>query len=150
VGYLKDLWCENIRENVKSRLWKKHRGVARDCIGMGFNKAVVAVGAGQSFNKNRHILKKLTDLDGIRDWEDRNFIIIASNHQYKPLLRMGIIPDFVIAVDGSDVIYDQLCTDIPEIGRHTVFLAGLQCSNKVLKEWDKQGREIRFFLPAMF
>jgi hypothetical protein len=148
VGFLKDLWVENIKENVKSRLWKKHRGVARDCIGMGLNKAVVAVGAGQSFNKNSHILKQVADLDGVRDWDDRNFIIIASNHQYKPLLRMGIIPDFVIAVDGSDVIYDQLCTDVPEIGRNTVFLAGLQCSNKVLKEWDKQGRAIRFFLPA--
>jgi hypothetical protein len=148
VGLLKELWIENIKENVKSRLWKKHRGIAKDCIGMGLNKALIAVGAGQSFNKNRHILKQVSDIDGVRDWDDRNFIIVASNHQYKPLLRMGIIPDFVIAVDGSDVIYDQLCTDIPERGRNTVFLAGIQCSNKVLKEWDKQGRTIRFFIPS--
>lgn len=148
VNLFLESWCDNIRENVSSRLWKKHRGIATDCIGLGFNKAVIAVGAGQSFNKNRHILKKLHDIDGVRDWEDRDFIIIASNHQYKPLLRMGIIPDFVIAVDESDVIYDQLCTDIPERGRHTTFLAGLQCSNKVLKEWDKQGRDIRFFIPT--
>jgi hypothetical protein len=147
TGLLKKLWGENIKENVKSRLWKKHRGIAKDCIDLCFNKALIAVGAGQSFNNNRHILKKVADTDGVKDWEDRNFVIIASNHQYKPLLKMGIIPDFVIAVDGSDVIYDQLCTDIPETGRSTVFLAGLQCSNKVLKEWDKQGRTIRFFLP---
>ena len=57
VGSLKNLWIENINENVKSRLWKKHRGIAKDCIGMGLNKAVVAVGAGQSFNKKYFIIK---------------------------------------------------------------------------------------------
>jgi len=147
VNNLVEEWKENIRKNVKDRLWKKHRGIVKDCVGMAFNKAVIAVGAGQSFNKNKDVLKKISERDGVRDWEDRNFVIIASNHQYKPLLEMGIIPDLVIAVDSSDVIYDQLCTDIPEIGRNTVFLAGLQCSNKVLKEWDKQGRDIRFYIP---
>lgn len=141
-------WKDNVRKNVESRLWKKHRGIVKDCVGLAFNKAVIAVGAGQSFNKNKDVLKKISERDGVLDWEDRNFVIIASNHQYKPLLKMGIIPDFVIAVDSSDTIYDQLCTDIPEIGRNTVFLSGLQCSNKVLKEWDKQGRDIRFYLPT--
>jgi hypothetical protein len=146
VGLFFKEWEGNIVKNVKSGLWKKHRSIAKDCIGLCKNKAVVAVGAGSSFNKNSHILKRLHDADGFKDWEDRDFVIVASNHQYKPLLKMGIIPDFVMVVDASDVVYDQLCTDVPRAGQSTVLLAAIHCSNKVLKEWDKQGRTIRFYL----
>jgi hypothetical protein len=141
-------WKRNIVKNVKSGLWKKHRGIARDCIGLCKNKAIVAVGAGSSLNKNIQVLKKLHNADGFKDWEDRDFVIVASNHQYKPLLRMGIIPDFVVVVDASDVVYDQLCTDVPIIGQSTILLAAVHCSNKVLKEWDKQGRTIRFYITT--
>ena len=74
---------------------------------MGFNKALIGVGAGQSFNKNKDILKKLTDWDGIKSWQDRNFVIMAANHQFKPLLKMGIIPVFVVVADASDVVMEQ-------------------------------------------
>jgi len=141
-------WKENLVKNVRGGLWKKHRSIAKDCIGLCKNKAIVAVGAGSSLNRNIQDLKKLHDADGFKNWEDRDFVIVASNHQYKPLLRMGIIPDFVMMVDTSDVVYDQLCTDIPKNGQSTVLLPAIQCSNKVLKEWDKQGRTIRFFMPT--
>jgi len=145
VGKFFKEWEENIVKNVKSGLWKKHRSIAKDCIGLCKNKAIVAVGAGSSFNKNSQVLKRLHDADGFKDWNDRDFVIIASNHQYKPLLKMGIIPVFLMVVDASDVVYDQLCTDIPK-GQSTVLFAAIHCSNKVLKEWDKQGRAIRFYL----
>ena len=141
-------WRENIVKNVRGGLWKKHRSLAKDCIGLCKDKAIIAVGAGSSFNKNCQVLKRLHDADGFKDWEDRDFVIIASNHQYKPLLRMGIIPDFVMMVDASDVVYDQLCTDVPKIGQSTVLLTVIHASNKVLKEWDKQGRSIRFYLAS--
>jgi len=148
IELLMKMWQGNIVKNIKGGLWKKHRSIAKDCIGLCKDKAVVAVGAGSSFKKNCQVLKRLHDADGWKDWKDRDFVIIASNHQYKPLLRMGIIPDFVMVVEASDVVYDQLCTDIPKIGQSTVLFASVQCSNKVLKEWDKQGRTIRFYLTA--
>jgi len=145
--YLAKLWSKNIEQNVKNNLWKKHGSVRKDCIDLGRNKAIVGVGAGRSFNKNKHVLKKVNDLDGIKSWKDRDFIIVASNHMFKPLLKMGIIPDFVILVDASDVVMKQLNEDIPESGRNSILLTGLHCSPKVLKEWSNQGREIRFYLP---
>jgi len=147
-GYLSKLWANNIEENIKNKLWKKHGSVRKDCVGLGKNKALIGVGAGQSFNKNKDILKQVADTDGTRDWEKRNFVIAASNHMYKPLLKMGIIPDFVSLVDGSDVVMKQLNEDIPECGKNTILLTGLHCSPKVLKEWSKQGREIRFYMPV--
>lgn len=146
VTKLGEDWKKNIRKNIKAGLWDKHGGIADSLLNFGFNKALIAVGAGPSFKKNGHILKEIMDSDGVRDWMERDFYIVASNHMYKPLLKMGIIPEFVILVDGSDVVYDQLCKNIPHIGKYTTLLAGVHCSPKVLKEWDRQGRAIKFFL----
>jgi len=147
VGYLWDLWAANIKKNISNKLWKRHGSLAGDCMELGMNKAVIGVGAGASFNKNKHVLKKLSYWDGVKSWQDRNFIIVASNHQFKPMLRMGILPDFVIVADGSDVVMEQLTKDIPEKARNVVLIAGLHCSPRVLKKWAKQGRDIRFYLP---
>jgi hypothetical protein len=145
VYFLGKMWRDNLRANVKNKLWKKHGGLADDCVGIGRGKATVCVGAGQSLNKNIHVLHELHDFDGRKDWKDRNFIIVASNHQYKPLLKMGIIPDFLVLTDASDVVMDQLNTDIPERGQHTVLIPGIHCNPKVLRRWHAQGREIRFY-----
>ena len=145
--YFKKLWMDNLEKNIKNKHWKKHGSIKKDCVDIGKNKALVAVGAGKSFQKNGHILKKLHDLDGVKSWQDRDFIIVASNHMYKPLLNMGIIPDFVIVVDASDIMMQQLNEDIPSSGQNSVLLTGLHCSPKVLNEWVNQGREIRFYLP---
>ena len=146
VGALKKMWGNNIKANVKNGLYKKHGMMNKDCNGIGKNKAVIAVGAGQSFNKNKDVLKRVSDVDGIRDWHDRDFVIIASNHQYKPMLDMGIIPDFVILADASDVVKDQLLKDVPASGKNTILLAGMICDPGVLEAWDKQGKDIRFYL----
>ena len=137
VDHFKKYWGRNIRENIKNKLWKKHGGLADDCVGLGKNKAIIGVGAGQSFNLNKSVLKQLNDFDGVKPWKDRNFIIVASNHQYKPLLNMGIIPDFVILADGSEVVMTQLNEDVPKSGQHSVLLAGLHCSPKVLRRWSR-------------
>lgn len=145
--FFKKLWMGNLEKNVKNKLWKKHGSVKKDCVDIGKNKALIGVGAGQSFNKNKHVLKELHDIDGVKSWQYRDFIIVASNHMFKPLLEMGIIPDFVIVVDASDIMMEQLNEDIPSIGQNSVLLTGLHCSPKVLSEWSNQGREIRFYLP---
>ena len=139
------LWGKNVKANHK--LWKKHKPL-NSCIGIGRNKATIGVGAGGSFNKNCDGLKEIVDKDGVKEWPHRDFIIIASNHQFKPLLKMGIIPDFVMLVDASDVTYRQLNEDIPPEGQNTVLITGLHCSPKVLGEWSKQKREILFYASS--
>jgi hypothetical protein len=148
-GHLGPTWIENMEANA--HLWKKHpnlRTIAQDHIGK--NKAVIGVGAGPSFNKNKDVFKQFVNADGVQDWEDRCFLTISSNHQFKPLLNMGVIPDFVLLVDaGTKGVYEQLCVDIPESGRNTTLITGLHCSPRIVEEWLRQGREICFFLSPM-
>jgi len=141
-------WIENVERNIRSKRLKRHGGLDRDCIGFGKNKAIIGIGAGRSLNKNKHILKAINDVDGLKHPDDRDFILIASNHMFKPLLKDGIIPDFVFVADASDVVMNQLTVDIPESGRNCILIAGLQCSPRVLKNWEKQGRDIRFYLTS--
>jgi len=145
---LSDLWRINVRKNIENKLWRKHGSLKRDCLNLGKNKAVIGVGAGRSFTKNKHILRQVANTDGVRPWEDRDFIIIASNHQFKPLLEMGVLPDFVMLADASEDVLPQLTEDIPPEGRNVTLIATLAASPKVLKRWSRQGREIRFYIPS--
>ncbi|MCK5616929.1 DUF115 domain-containing protein [Candidatus Pacearchaeota archaeon] len=139
-------WISNVKTNAP--LFKKQTAL-KNLIGFGENKCVIGVGAGTCFNKNKHILEETLNHDGVNDWDDRDFITIASNHQYKPLLEMGVIPDFVLLVDAADTVYDQLCTDIPKSGQNTILITAIQCSPKILNAWAKQGRTIAFYVsPA--
>jgi len=144
IEIFKEEWIDNVRRNKK--LWKRHRKL-KDSIGIGKNKCVIGVGAGPSFHKNKDVLKRVVNEDGRRSWEDRDFITIAANHQYKPLLEMGIIPDFVLLVDasGKDSVYDQLCRDIPPEGQNTILITGVHTSPRTCKAWSRQGREILFY-----
>jgi hypothetical protein len=148
INVLKKFWVENLRKNISSKRYKRHGGLNKDYLNFGRNKAVVCIGAGPSLKNNLHVLKRLHDLDGLQHPDYRNFIFIASNHMLKPLLKEGIIPDFVFLTDASEVVLDQLTKDVPEEARYVTLLAGLQCSPKVLKKWERQGREIRFYLPG--
>lgn len=148
VKYLAGMWGDNIRANAKNKMWKKHEPIAKDCNGIGKNKAVIGVGAGASFNLNRHVLHDVVQADGRKDIWDRDFLIVASNHQYKPLLRMGIVPDFVLLADASDVVTDQLINDVPKSGTNTILLAGMHCDPGVLQKWTDQGKCIRFYLTS--
>ena len=142
IGHLGKEWTDNIKKNKK--YWRKHQKV-RDLSGLGRNKAVIGIGAGPSFHKNKDVLKHYIVSDGIKEWQDREFITIASNHQFKPLLDMGIVPDFVLLVDASDVVMDQLTKDIPQEAKGTQLITGAHTHPKVIKEWDKQGRGIVFY-----
>ena len=143
--HLSKLWADNIKQN--RRYWRKHEPL-RSALGLGINKVIIGIGASPSFNKNKDVLASYVLPDGVKDWPDRNFITIAANHQFKPLLEFGIIPDFVLLVDGSDVVYDQLCKDIPDTGRHTILITGVHASPKVVRDWTKQGRHILFYMTV--
>lgn len=148
-GTLKHLgkeWDDNIIYNAR-KFWRKHESLKK-AMGLGKNKAVIGIGSGQSLNRNIEALKFYTQNDGLLNWNSRSFITIAANHQYKPLLEIGIIPDFVLLVDASDVVYDQLCKDIPASGQNTTLITGLHASPKVVEEWTKQKRHILFYITA--
>jgi len=145
---LAKLWRRNTRQNIENKMWRRHGSLRKDCLNLCKNKAILAVGAGKSLKKNVHILKQIADTDGVKSWDDRDFVVIASNHQFKPLLKMDIIPDFVMITDSSDDILPQLVEDVPKNGQNTTLIANISASPKLIRRWTRQGREVRFFVPG--
>lgn len=143
---LKKTWLDNIRTNVRSGLIKKHGTIAQGIWKLGWNKAHVGIGAGPSFNKNKDVLKDLSTLNLQYHLDHQPFVFTTSNHMFKPCLDMGIYPHFVMLIDASDVTYEQLCKGVPKSGDNTILVTGVHTSPKILKEWDRQGRLISFYI----
>ncbi len=146
TNYFKNMWRRNIRRNLKKHFDKQ--GPVSDLKYFGENKAVIGIGAGPSINKNIDVLKALSLEDGTRPLHEQDFVFITSNHQFKPCLQKGIIPHFVIISDAGKQLINQLCTDIPKNGQHTILLASLHCNRHIINEWVNQGRRIKFFLGS--
>lgn len=146
INFLKGGWIDNLRRNIEAKRLRKNGSIARSYYGYGRDKATVFIGAGPSLSKNMDGLKALHDFDGLKHPSKRNFVFVASNHMLKPLLKKQIIPDFVFLTDASDVVMDQLTKDIPEEAQYVTLIAGLHCSPRVLKKWEKQGRPVTFYL----
>jgi len=140
TGSLDGMWNENIENNLKASYFEKQMR-ANELQGLGINKAVIAVGAGPSLKKNEDVLKVLSDMCVTQHLDAQPFIIIASNHMYKPLLEKGIYPHFVMLIDGGDAVYDQLCKDVPKNDK-TILLAPLQIHPRVAEGWTRQGRPL--------
>lgn len=136
-------WASNLRKNIP--LYKKHGSFVDAFRGFGANKAVIGVGAGPSFNRNKDVLKNVYDLNTQIPFEQQPFIIVASNKQLKPLLKMGIYPHFTLLIDAGDALLPQF-TNIPKWAKKSILVTGLHTSPKILKEWDRQGGQICFFL----
>lgn len=144
VSQLKGLWLSNSLENAK-KLYKKH-GAFRDHFErFGTNKAVVGIGGGPSFNINKKALKELYEWNLQFPVKDQPFIFIATNKIFKSCIEIGLYPHMVMLVDAGDVLYPQLCEDIPEKARSTFLITGLHTSPRILKKWDKQGGHICFY-----
>lgn len=142
IRILGDEWITNIRENKD--YWERHNKL-RDMQSLGRNKAVIGIGAGPSFHKNKDVLCKYIIEDGLKPWDEREFITIAANHQFKPLLKLGVIPDFVLLVDAAVTVKSQLIDDIPEKAKNTQLITGCHVSPHIIRNWDKQGRGIVFY-----
>lgn len=139
-----NLWQGNIRENLEAHCIEGQMR-AYELNWLGTNKAIVAVGAGPSLKKNIDVLKEISDICvASPSIKAQPFVIIASNHMYKPLLEKGIYPHFVMLVDGGDAVYDQMCKDIPKKDK-TILLAPLQIHPRVRENWIKQGRSVVWF-----
>lgn len=71
------------------------------------NKPAIIVSAGPSLEKNIHLLKDVQD----------KFIIICGARSLKPLINIGVRPDFICAVDPQKVTHtimkENLNNDIP-------------------------------------
>jgi len=134
------MWNENLERNLTASYFDKQMR-ANELQGLSTNKAVIAVGAGPSLKKNEDVLKELSDICVMQHLDAQPFIIIASNHMYKPLLEKKIYPHFVMLIDGGDAVYDQLCIDVPRDDK-TILLAPLQIHPRVAENWIKQGRPL--------
>jgi len=148
LDFFRGIWRSHHKKNVKRGMLKKHKMLADDCVGMGKNKATICIGAGPSLNQNKKVLRQIYDFDSTKPWEERNFVFVACNHMFKPLLKEGFIPDFVVLVDAGDIALEQLTDNIPPSGQNVTLLAGLQCHPKILKRWSNQGRSIRFYITG--
>lgn len=140
-------WDRNTKKNLK-RLYKKHRGLPHAFLGFCKDKALIGVGAGPSLRNNIHHLEDVYRFNAQFRLNEQPFVIAVCNHQFKPLLKRGIFPHFVFLTDGGDHIYDQLCTDIPELGQATILVASIYADHKTLRDWDSQGRMICFTMPS--
>ena len=143
---LSEQWLSNLKKNVR-KLYPKHGSVPELIGGVAKNKAVIAVGAGPSFNINKNDLYEIYRQNVQFRLSEQPFIIISTNHQYKPLLEMGVFPHFVFLIEGGEHVFDQLCTDVPELGKNSILISSLNANHEILKEWDAQGKSIAFFLP---
>jgi hypothetical protein len=144
VTKLSSIWKANLEKNLK--LFKKHGSFLEAFRGYGAGKAVIAVGAGPSFNKNKHVLKKIYELNCQFPVEKQPFIIFASNKMFKPLLEMGIFPHFTLLIDAGEVLYPQLCEKVPQWAAKSILVTGLHTSNKISSKWDRRGGEICYYL----
>jgi len=144
---MNEVWHRNAKKNLQ-KLYKKHGSLTQSFLGFGRNKALIGVGAGPSLNNNIDHLEEVYKFNANFELKDQPFIIAASNHQFKPLLKRRIFPHFVFLTDGGSHIYDQLCKDIPKFGQATILIASIYADHKTLRDWDKQGRFICFTLPG--
>lgn len=143
VQNLSPIWIKNMQKNIG--LFHKHGSFVDSFLGFGKGKAVICVGAGPSFNKNKHILKTVYDLNSQFPLFAQPFVIVSTNKQLKPLLDIGVYPHFTLLIDAGDALLPQF--KIPKWAQNDCFLiAGLHCSNKILKMWDKQGGRVCFYL----
>ena len=130
-GYFEKDWINNTKDNLKHNF--KDGWINDGYEGLARNKAVIAVGAGPSFNRNKDVLHHVSTIDGMREFQYQDFITIVSNHQIKPCLEMGIIPHFAILGDASKNLESQM--DVGEDGKYTTLIANIYSHPDVVKKW---------------
>lgn len=146
-GSLIDMWKSHLKANLD--LLDKHGFVNDGCKGFGSNKATIAIGAGPSLKRHERKLRELNHFNAEFEFKRQPFLFISSNHQFKPLLDDGVIPHFVLLVDGSEseAVYDQLCKNIPKRGHSTILACSLYANPQITHDWDKRGGVIQFYAP---
>jgi len=127
-------WMDNLGESfeiVKSG--KDIRDMPR--FNEDDNKRALVIGAGPSLYRNNH-LKILADqgFDGI---------IFAADRVLKDCLDVGVVPDYILTLDGSEKILNYIDYDI--VDQYSDRICAIMCITthpSVLKRWNG---EIYFF-----
>ena len=127
-------WMENIAFNLP--IIQKSQDISQ--IQKPNHQTAIIVGAGPSFKANNH-LELLKNLEGKT--------IIATDRMFIPLLKAGIIPNFVMTVDaGSDIaLYYQ--SELANETLPTKAVMAVSIANETIIAF--QGKE-KFFYTPMF
>lgn len=96
-GGLRQLWGRNMGHNIPI-IRRKNMKTLRDIIPPQ-KKNCLVVGGGPSIEQH-HQLETLAKADR------NNLTIVTSDKMTVPLLAHGIVPDYVVSVDGSPIILD--------------------------------------------
>jgi len=128
-------WLDAIRQNWD--LVHKHGAITKFLDTDLKNRPVIAVGAGPSL-KLRGSVKQIAE----SKFQQCGGIVIATMSGLKPCLEGGVIPDFAICMDASDLEFPYI--DHPLVEKHAkdiTLLGGCSMSPKVLRNWkgDKMG-----------
>ena len=145
---LDEMHLSQMRENIRNGMWAKHGAMRNGLWGIGTNKAVIGIGAGGSLARNKDVLVGLFQMNLEKHLDDQPFMLAVCNHSFRPLLRDGVYPHFVCLIDASTAVMKQLNSNIPHRARNTILLTGLHVNPGVIKEWDRQGRPIQFYVGA--
>ncbi|EPY2277525.1 motility associated factor glycosyltransferase family protein [Clostridium sporogenes] len=84
-----EVYLNNIKNLINSKPINCYKNIAKDM-------PAIVVSAGPSLSKNIHKLRKIQD----------NFIIICGTRTLKPLLDVGVTPDYVCIIDPGDLSFD--------------------------------------------
>ena len=128
VHNLLPLWMDNISESFETiKIGKDIRDIPRfDDIE---NKRALVIGAGPSLHRNKH-LELLADqgFDGI---------IFAADRVLVDCLNVGVIPDYIMTLDGSEKILDYIDHDI--VDQYSDRVAAIMCITthpSVVQRWN--------------
>jgi len=141
---LMPMWTKNIRENMPYIVDKPD---VKEVIGKyDRSTPAIAIGAGPSIYDNAsgtNHLKMIaeSDFDGV---------IIATDRILSDCYKHGIIPDYVVVVDGSEKIHTFFDHDIVrENAHHTTAIFSNHTHHSVVKEWDENNGDILFYTSSI-
>lgn len=129
---LSDLWADNIKANCKHFI-PECGWLNNGFVGVGRNKATIAIGSGRSLKHNEKILRSIVMADSVLPYEKQAYLTMAANHQIKPCLEDNIIPNFAMLVDGGVHLKPQL--DVGSDAKGTILIAGVTANPECLSVW---------------
>ena len=137
------MWCQNFSENLPLiRQGKTLRDLAVQEIPKPPNDRCIVVGRGPSLYRNNH-LKMLAE-------SEYEGIVLATDGALIDCLKEGIIPEFVMTVDGSPVCekwYNDSLVD--ESGSKIRVVMATQASPKTVARALKANMSLYWFQPTL-
>jgi len=124
------IWHSNILKNIKlysSSTNPKYK------LEYDNSKTAAIIAAGPSLDKS------ICELKNNRD----KYVIFATDTAYSPLIKAGIIPEFVISIDGQNISHSHFIQD-KKIFRNSLFICDLCSDFSANKNILKNGGRLLF------